>query len=148
MLNVLHIISDTNIGGAGRHLLTFLEKYDRSRIRVWVLCPPGSLLLEGCKAAGVETYTSPYFAGDKSFGWRGLTGLLREVGGIIKKHGIDVVHTHATFTGRLAAVLAGTPCVVYTRHRMDWESPRRGVKKMAIALLNRMTCHRVIAVSG
>lgn len=147
MLNVLHIISDTNIGGAGRHLLTFLENFDRARIKVWVLCPPGSLLVERCAAAGVETYTSPYFAGDKSFGWRGLMGLLREVGGIIKRHKIDIVHTHATFSGRLAAMIAGARGVVYTKHRMDWEASRGGLKNRAVSFLNRSTCHRVIAVS-
>ncbi len=147
MLKVLHMISDTNMGGAGRHLLTFLEHYDRSRLAVRVLCPPGSLLAKRCAEAGVETGTSSFFAGDRSFGWRGLAGLVREVGGLIKQHGIDVVHTHATFSGRLAARLAGVPGVVYTKHRMDWAAPRGGIKSRAAAFLNRATCHRVIAVS-
>ena len=147
MLKVLHIISDTNIGGAGRHLLTFLEHYDRGKLAVWVLCPPGSMLVERCAEAGAKAYTSPYFTGDRSFGWRGLTGLLRKVGGLIKKHRIDVVHTHATFSGRLAARLTGVPCVVYTKHRMDWTASRGWVKKRAMAFFNRVTCHRVIAVS-
>lgn len=147
MLKVLHIISDTNLGGAGQHVLTFLEHYDRSRLAVRVLCPPGALLVKHCAAAGVEVDTSPFFAGDSSFGWRGLAGLVREVGGLIKQHGIDVVHTHATFSGRLAARLAGVPGVVYTKHRMDWAAPGGELKSRAAAFLNRATCHRVIAVS-
>ncbi len=47
---MLHIISDTNIGGAGRLLLNFLADYDRSRLQVYVLCPAGSLLEERCAA--------------------------------------------------------------------------------------------------
>jgi len=147
MLSVLHIISDTNIGGAGRHLLTFLEHYDRTRLAVRVLCPPASLLLEECIAAGIETYTSPYLAGDRSFGWRGLSGLFRDVNAIVKDCRIDLVHTHASFSGRLAARAAGVPRIVYTKHRMDWDAPRGWIKKRAIALLNRLTSHRVIAVS-
>jgi len=147
MLRVLHIISDTNIGGAGRHLVTFLEHYDRSRLAVWVLCPPASLLLEQCAAAGVEAYTSPYLAGDQSFSWRGLAGLIRDVRAIVKEHRIDLVHTHASFSGRLAAVFAGVFRIVYTKHRMDWDAPRSWIKKQVIAFLNRLTCHRVIAVS-
>lgn len=147
MLRVLHIISDTNIGGAGRHLLTFLEHYDRTKLTVYVLCPPASLLLEQCTAIGVETYTSPYLTGDRSFGWRGLAGLVRAVGTIVRERRIDIVHTHASFAGRLAAKAAGVRRIVYTKHRMDWNTGRRGLKKKAIAILNRLTCHKVIAVS-
>jgi len=147
MIRVLHIISDTNIGGAGRHLITFLEHYDRTRLAVWVLCPPASLLLEQCIAAGVETYTSPYLAGDQSFSWRGLAGLFHDVRTIVKDRRIDLVHTHASFSGRLAAMAAGVYRIVYTKHRMDWDASRGRIRKRAIACLNRMTCRRVIAVS-
>jgi len=147
LLRVLHIISDTNIGGAGRHLLTFLEHYDRARLAVRVLCPPASLLLEQCAAAGVDTYTSSYLTGDRSFGWRGLSGLFRDVNAIVKDCRIDLVHTHASFSGRLAARAAGVTRIVYTKHRMDWDAPRGWIKKRAIALLNRLTSRRVIAVS-
>ncbi|MDD3654735.1 MAG: glycosyltransferase family 4 protein [Desulfotomaculaceae bacterium] len=147
MLRVLHIISDTNIGGAGRHLLTFLEHYDRARLAVWVLCPPASLLLAPCAEAGVETLTSRYLAGDRSFSGRGIAGLTRELRAVVKKYRIDIVHTHASFSGRLAAKAAGVRRIVYTKHRMDWEAPRGLLKKQALALLNNFTYHRVIAVS-
>jgi len=147
LLRVLHIISDTNIGGAGRHLLTFLEHYDRARLTVYVLCPPASLLLEQCAALGVKTYTSSYLAGDRSFGGRGLSGLIREVGAIARNCRIDIVHTHASFSGRMAAKAAGVPRIVYTKHRMDWETSRGWFKKRVVAFLNRLTSHKVIAVS-
>ncbi|MDF9406962.1 glycosyltransferase family 4 protein [Pelotomaculum isophthalicicum JI] len=147
MLRVLHIISDTNIGGAGRHLLTFLEHFDRTKLAVYVLCPPASLLLEQCVAMGIKTYTSPYLAGDRSFGWRGLSGLIRELGVIARDCRIDIVHTHASFSGRLAAKAVRVPRIVYTKHRMDWGVSRGWFKKKVIAYLNRLTSHRVIAVS-
>lgn len=147
MLRVLHIISDTNIGGAGRHLVTFLEHFDRARLTVWVLCPPASQLLEQCAAAGVEALTSTCLAGDRSFSWRGLSGLTRELGAFVKERRIDIVHTHASFSGRLAAKAAGVRHIVYTKHRMDWEFSRGLIKKQAIAILNNMTFQRVIAVS-
>ncbi|HOV80591.1 MAG TPA: glycosyltransferase family 4 protein [Bacillota bacterium] len=147
MLRVLHIISDTNIGGAGRHLLAFLGHYDRERLAVYVLCPVRSALGEQCVKAGAETFFSPHLAGDRSFGWRGLSGLFREVRDLVREKRIDLVHTHASFSGRLAAVLTGVP-VVYTKHRMDWEAPGCRLEKRAAAWLNRLTCRRVIAVSG
>ena len=44
MTKVLNIISDTNIGGAGRCLINFLKYYDRSRYEVKVVLPEGSQL--------------------------------------------------------------------------------------------------------
>lgn len=147
MRRVLHIISDTNIGGAGRHLLTFLAHYDRAKLAIYVLCPNGSLLLEQCAAIGVETYTSPYLSGDRSFAWRTLPGLCRTVGAIVRDHRIDLVHTHASFSGRLAAKIVGGPRIIYTKHRLDWDAGRSSLKKRMVAFLNRLTCHKVIAVS-
>ena len=39
MIKVLNIISDTNIGGAGRYLLNFLKYYDRSKYEIKVVLP-------------------------------------------------------------------------------------------------------------
>lgn len=147
MLNVLHIISDTNIGGAGIHLLTFLERFDREKLAVWVLCPARSMLLERCRALDVPVYTSPYLSGDRSFGWSGLRGLRRDLGAIVRDKKIPLVHTHASFSGRLAAKTLRAPYIVYTKHRQDWDPGRGWVRKQAVAWLNRLTCHHAIAVS-
>ena len=145
--SVLHIISDTNIGGAGIHLLTFLESFDRDKLAVRVLCPVDSLLISRCQALDVPVFTSHYLAGDRSFGLSGLRGLCRELGVIVKENNISLVHTHASFSGRLAARILGVPCIVYTKHRQDWNPGGGWVKKQIIALLNRLTCHHAIAVS-
>jgi len=145
--NILHIISDTNIGGAGVHLLTFLAHFDRERLAVSVLCPPGSRLLERCRGLGVATYTSSYLAGDRSFGWSGVRGLCRDLSAIVKEKQIRLVHTHASFSGRLAAKILGVPRIVYTKHRQDWNTNPSWLKKRVLASLNRRTCHQAIAVS-
>ena len=44
MLKILNIISDSNIGGAGRCLFNFLKYYDRKKFAVKVVVPKGSLL--------------------------------------------------------------------------------------------------------
>ena len=44
MTKVLNIISDTNIGGAGRVILNYLRYVDRDRFETWVIVPRGSLL--------------------------------------------------------------------------------------------------------
>ena len=144
---MLHIISDTNIGGAGSYLLNFLEYFDRSLLNVRVACPPGSLLAAKCAEKGVPVTETAALSPDESFQWRGLTGRIRELVYIIRKYRVRVVHTHASFTGRLAAKIAGVGCIVYTKHRLDDEMPAKGAKGRIFNLVNHLTCHRVIAVS-
>ena len=50
MIKVIHVISDTNIGGAGTVLLTILRNIDRSRFDVKVVLP--------------DNITAPVYAGD------------------------------------------------------------------------------------
>ena len=45
MIKVLNIISDSNIGGAGRCVLNFLKYYDRKKFGIMVVMPEGSLLI-------------------------------------------------------------------------------------------------------
>lgn len=44
MIRVMNVISDTNIGGAGRVLLNYLRCADRSRFEPLAALPRGSLL--------------------------------------------------------------------------------------------------------
>ena len=46
MINVINVISDTNIGGAGKCVLTFLKYYDKSKFKVLVVIPENSLLAD------------------------------------------------------------------------------------------------------
>jgi glycosyltransferase involved in cell wall biosynthesis len=145
-IRVLHIISDTNIGGAGRLLLNFLAHYDRSRLQVYVLCPAGSLLEDLCAAVpGVTTMALPELPPDESFApgrlWKEIPAIIR----VIRKYNVNVVHTHASFAGRLAARLAGGACVIYTRHRLDAEGA--GVRSRLLNLVNNYTSDSVVAVS-
>ena len=44
MIRILNIISDTNIGGAGRVILNYLRYADRNKFETLVAIPRGSLL--------------------------------------------------------------------------------------------------------
>jgi len=145
-LRVLHIVSDSNIGGAGRLLLNFLTYYDRSRLQVYVLCPAGSLLEERCAAnPGVTVLGLPELPSDQSFApgrlWKQIPAIIR----VIREYDINVAHTHASFAGRLAAKMSGGICVLYTRHRLEAEGAGR--RSRLFSLVDRYTCDRVVAVS-
>lgn len=49
MIKVFNVISDTNIGGAGKCLLTYLEYADRSKFDITVVHAGGRLLKPALK---------------------------------------------------------------------------------------------------
>ena len=55
MIKVLNIISDSNIGGAGRCVLTFLKYFDRTKFDVEVVVPRNSLLIPEINKLGIKT---------------------------------------------------------------------------------------------
>ena len=145
---VVHIISDTNLGGAGRYLLNLLGAFDRGQWELEVICPLNPVLATECQRLGIKVHVLPQLTGDCSFSWKNFRVLFGFLRSLHKEQPIDIVHTHATFAGRLAARLAGAQCVVYTRHRTDWEAPRRGWRGKVYRLLNRLTSDGVVAISG
>lgn len=54
MIRVLNIISDTNIGGAGRVILNYLRFADKSKFETLAAIPRGSLLKEPLEQAGAK----------------------------------------------------------------------------------------------
>ncbi len=44
MIKVLHVLTDTNIGGAGRYLFNLLSSQDQDSFQIMVACPGGGEL--------------------------------------------------------------------------------------------------------
>lgn len=110
MIRVMHVISDTNIGGAGRALINYLRYYDRDRYELSVVLPRGSELIPSIQSYGAWIYEVDGMA-DKSMDF----GALRELKALIHKVDPDIVHTHGALTGRIAAKQCGK-AAVFTRH--------------------------------
>ncbi len=143
MVKVLNVISDTNIGGAGRVLLNYLKYSDRSNFDTNVCLPRGSLLAEPLREAGAAVYELP-LCPDKSFDL-GDIGVIRT---LIKKIQPDIVHTHGSFSGRIAGRRCGKT-VIYTRHCVFPVSPRikSGPGRLLNKFINERYADRIIAVS-
>lgn len=110
MIRVLNIISDTNIGGAGKVLLNYLEGTDREHFETLFAVPAGSLLKAPLEAAGGTVFEVPGMA-DRSY-HRDDVKALRE---LISRLDPDIVHTHGSLSGRIAGKKCGKT-VIYTRH--------------------------------
>ncbi|MBE6680432.1 MAG: glycosyltransferase [Ruminococcaceae bacterium] len=144
MIKVIHVISDTNIGGAGTVLLTTLRNIDRSRFDVKVVLPYGSKLIPRIDALGF-TYICTNGGADKSFD----LGAISEYTKIFKTEKPDIVHTHAAFSARLSAFLAGVKVRIHTRHSTF--APRKILTRFPLrnicGFINNTLSTQMIAVS-
>jgi len=143
MIKILHIVTDTNIGGTGHLLLHLLDAYDRSTFTMEVVMPENARLTPLLAERGVTYYEAPNIA-DKSFSLKGIMTLRR----IIRKVKPDIVHTHGSFAGRKAAKLCRTK-VVHTRHCAfpvaSWK--KRFPIKSILGFVNNSLSDLIIAIS-
>lgn len=143
MIRVLNIISDSNIGGAGRVLLNYARCCDRTAFDVSVALPRGSLLKAPLEELGVQVYEVEGMA-DRSYHREDVKALIQ----LIREADPDLVHTHGALSGRIAGKRCGKP-VVYTRHSVFpvpaklRYPPGRWVNRW----LNEHYSDRIIAVS-
>jgi len=143
VIRVLNVISDSNIGGAGRVLLNYLQYADRNQFETLVAVPRGSLLCEPLRELGGVVYEVDGLA-ERSYHKDDVRTLME----LIRKVNPDIVHTHGALSGRIAGRRCGK-AVVYTRHsafpvpaKLKYP-PGRWVNK----LVNEHYADHIIAVS-
>ena len=143
MLKVLQVSSDTNIGGAGKCILTYLKHFDKSKLDVAVALPKNSLLKPEIEKLGIKIYEVDII-GDKSFDIKAIKKLIA----VCKDFKPDIVHTHASMSARLAARVYGAK-IVYTRHSVFPPNPRltHGIGKAVCGFINNSTADKIIAVA-
>ena len=144
MLKIMNVISDSNIGGAGKCILTFLKYYDKTQFDVKVVVPRGSLLVKELEALGAYIIEADGIA-DKSLSVKGIVSLRK----IFAKHKPDVIHAHASMSARFAARLYGKSKIVFTRHSVFEPSKKisQGIGKAINGFINNSTADKIIAVA-
>ena len=142
-IRVLHIISDTNIGGAGHCLINYLKYCDRAKFAVAAVVPRGSLLVPEIRAQNIPLAEVDGMR-DKSFD----PAAIRKLRAIIRRERPQIVHTHGSLSGRIAARQAGAK-VIFTRHCVFPVPDRvkRGPGRWLNKALNEHYADRIIAVS-
>ena len=143
MISVLNIITDSNIGGAGRVLINYLQNADRSRFEPMVALPRGSLLKEELAKLDTPVYEVDGLA-ERSFHPQDVRSLTRLIG----KLKPDIVHTHGALSGRIAGKLQGR-IVIYTRHSAFPVSAklRYPPGRWVNTLVNLVLADHIIAIS-
>lgn len=110
-MKILHVLSDTNIGGAGMLLLNCLKHFDRSEFDIKVVLPRDAELTERVKALGYEVIEMKH-GRDVSYEREATKELVM----IFGEEKPDIVHTHSSLSARIAARKCKVPLVFQTHH--------------------------------
>ena len=140
-MKILHVLTDRNIGGAGRWLLYYLKYHNREKFAVKVVLPHDSLLVAAVQALDVPVLAMEEME-DKSFDRKAFRALTK----IFRAERPDIVHTHASMTARMAARQARVPYIFNTKHCMEG-APGGLAKKILRREINAVFSDKIIAVS-
>lgn len=144
MIKAVNVISDTNIGGAGKCVLTFLKYYSRDKIDLTIVIPKNSLLKSEIQKLNGKFIETDGLA-DKSLDF----GCIKELKKIFTDIKPDIIHCHAAMSARIAARLYGKGKIIYTRHSVFEPSPiiSKGLGKIINGFVNNITADKIIAVA-
>ncbi len=142
---ILHMIGGGEIGGAEELVLTLLRMTDPSRYEVHLVCLCQGPFADLVSRMGFPASTIP-------MRHRIDLSKTRDVRSYIRKHQIDLVHTHgvrANLIGRPAAQRENVP-VVTTFHSMlryDYDSPWKAFMARFLTMITNKYTNRFIAIS-
>ncbi len=143
-IRVLHILTDTNIGGAGTLLYNMLRCADTAQFDYTVALPSASRLVERLSALPCRVVELPV-GRDRSCEPRALGAYIR----LLRKLRPDILHTHAALTARLGGWLCRVRVRIQTRHCVfpltAWQ--RTGMARLLFRWGSKLLSHRVIAVA-
>lgn len=144
-MKILMIISDTNIGGAGKWIMEYFRYADKNRFTIKAVIPTGSRLKQLYTDCGLPVIECEGIA-DRSFSVSGVKHLRK----IFKQEKPDIIHSHGTMSARIAAKLpfSGVKKVLFTRHSVFepegfFTTP---VGKIVNRVIHTFTCDKITAV--
>lgn len=111
MIKILHFITDTNIGGAGNLLCNQIKNMNMGEFSITVALPQKSDLIKKLAPLPCSLIECQHSA-DMSFSVASIKENIK----IIQEVKPDIVHSHASFSSRIAATLLKVPCRIFTRH--------------------------------
>lgn len=143
MKKILQIISDTNLGGAGRVLSNYLSSYNKQDYEIHIAVPKGSVLVEVFPPLGGIVHQVEGMA-DRSYHKEDVVALRQLIAALQP----DLIHTHGAFSGRVAGKKEKVP-VIFSRHSVFPVSWKKKYPPMCWVngLLNCYYADGMVAVS-
>jgi len=134
-IKVLHVIGGGEIGGAEKHILHLLENMDHKRFEVRLCCLFPRPFAQMAEEAGIPVDVINM---KNKFNFLAVARMVR----IIRRHEIDIVHTHgvrANLVGRLGARLAGVKHIVTTVHSVLEQDYPTFLARMTNKFMEKLT---------
>lgn len=148
-MRVLQVITQSQLGGAQRHVLDLCEGLPKTW-QIEVACGPGGALITRLRDAGTKVHEVPHLR--RAIGPVHDSAALGELLRLVTR-GYDVVHCHSTKAGalgRIAAALAKVPRVLFTAHGFVFNEAQPWLSVSAYATVERLLQRlstRIITVS-
>ena len=144
-IKILHIISDSNFGGAGRLLLNLSECIDKSKFEFIFAVPKNSKLVERLKKEGsVLSFSGK---ADTSFDVASVASICK----IIRKIKPDIIHTHSSLSGKIAAKICTSKShsTIYTKHCVFEPSSlyKSNICRIIYRFIDNLFSDKIIAVA-
>ena len=111
MIKITHVITDSNIGGAGILLYNLFSEIDRRDFEFKVILPREAALTPLLSSLGIPTFEAD-ITPDRSFFYKDFFVFRR----LLSKCPPDILHTHGSFSARLAGRSLSLPHCILTRH--------------------------------
>ncbi|MDP3143643.1 MAG: glycosyltransferase family 4 protein [Candidatus Omnitrophota bacterium] len=151
-INILHIITQLDLGGAQKNVLSILSGLDDKKYNKHLIASADGILLEDArKIPGLNLLCLSSLRRSVSLPLDLLA--FWKIFSYIKRHRIKIVHTHSSkagILGRWAAKMAGVPITIHTVHGWPFHDFLKFPVKNFYILLERLTAritNRLIAVS-
>ncbi len=140
-MKVVNIITDSNIGGAGV-LVESIVKNMSPAYSLYVVLPTNSKMVNRFKKIKNVKVIELDGIKDVSLSYKGIVNLYK----LIKKLKPDIVHTHSSLSGRIAARIYRKAYIVNTRHCVE-PLGKKGAKFHIKNFINNLLTDKVIGVS-
>ncbi|MCK5758847.1 MAG: glycosyltransferase [Clostridiales bacterium] len=143
-IKIVNVITDTNIGGAGKVLQNYLSHYDSKKFDVSVVLPAGSPLKTQLDGYGAKIIPFDKLVG-KSMDIKSILPMIR----LLLKLKPDIVHTHASLSSRISARFTGNCKIIYTRHCAYSSSAfmKSGIGRLVGLIIAKGFSDKIIAIS-
>ena len=154
-MKVLHVITESNLGGAQRNTLLSIRGLASRGCEVHLACGPygpgdATALIREAEASGIKVWTIRSLV--RRIDPRHDAAAALALARLLRREKYDVVHTHSTkagMLGRAAAWLCRVPVIIHTFHGVPFDTRRDNWKTRLCFISERffcLFCHKLVSV--
>lgn len=110
LIKIVQVLTDSNIGGAGKYLVEFLKCCDREKYENCIFLPKNALIKSKIEQIGIKVEEIEGIS-EKSFSFLGILNIKKKLGELRP----DILHAHSCLAARIAGKIQRCK-VIYTKH--------------------------------